>query len=271
MICGSLQLVEPVMRCVELAAGTAAQCWRIDTPERSLLYKQWQQPDSQTDVERMLILQQLAANAGLAPQALQFDHRTRASLSNFVVGQTWSTPELLSAAGQINLLGLIARLQAIPLPQTVCGDPKLRFDIANSLERRLAALAGSIAATEVRPWSLRLQHARHDLLTAEAPCRPVLLHLDIHAANVVLTPTGMVLLDWEYAAIGDPVWEFASILTSYPTLADEAVRLFAAAIDGRGGAVKRLLAARNVFQLLVDLWGRERSAGSGVPTPSSGG
>ena len=57
-------------------------------------------------------------------------------------------------------------------------------------------------------WHKRLQKGGEP-----RPLRLVPLHMDVHAGNIVHTPAGSRLLDWEYAGDGDVALELASVWT----------------------------------------------------------
>ncbi|ORM64626.1 thiamine kinase [Pantoea rodasii] len=62
-----------------------------------------------------------------------------------------------------------------------------------------------------RHW--RWQHALQRL-TSQGEPRPLRLapiHMDVHAGNVIATPDGLRLIDWEYAADGDVALELAAL------------------------------------------------------------
>jgi len=80
-----------------------------------------------------------------------------------------------------------------------------------------------VAALGRRPWTIRRQgtvladlHRRlHDIPAPDfVPDAPVghgdrLVHLDLHPLNVILGPTGPVVIDWPNAASGDPAVDVA--------------------------------------------------------------
>lgn len=49
---------------------------------------------------------------------------------------------------------------------------------------------------------------------APHPLRVAPLHMDIHAGNMIQTPEGLRLIDWEYAGDGCPALELAAVLCS---------------------------------------------------------
>jgi tRNA A-37 threonylcarbamoyl transferase component Bud32 len=76
----------------------------------------------------------------------------------------------------------------------------------------------------------------------------VLLHLDLHPANVILSPAGPVVIDWTNAAVGDPALDVALvwvILTgSGLPLAEEFGRAFVAHFPGWERALADAVAYR---------------------------
>ncbi len=83
-----------------------------------------------------------------------------------------------------------------------------------------------LEALSRRPWLLRGQArllARLHHLVHQVPAMPelftpcgdndrdshVLLHRDLHPANVILTPTGPLIIDWEGAAAGPAIYDVA--------------------------------------------------------------
>lgn len=57
-------------------------------------------------------------------------------------------------------------------------------------------------------WLKRLRQQREP-----RPLRLAPLHMDVHAGNIVDTPQGLKLIDWEYAADGDIALELATVWT----------------------------------------------------------
>ncbi|MGL4725537.1 MAG: thiamine kinase [Scandinavium sp.] len=49
------------------------------------------------------------------------------------------------------------------------------------------------------------------------PLRLAPLHMDVHAGNLVMTPEGLRLIDWEYAGDGDVALELAAVWTADET------------------------------------------------------
>ncbi len=77
-------------------------------------------------------------------------------------------------------------------------------------------------AVRRRPWTLRrnadllarLHRSLHEVdapagLPAAGPTGGRLLHLDFHPANVILSPSGPVVVDWTNARCGEPSFDVA--------------------------------------------------------------
>lgn len=58
-------------------------------------------------------------------------------------------------------------------------------------------------------WLAQLKRLRHR--GEPRPLRLAPLHMDVHAGNVVHTPEGVRLIDWEYAGDGDVALELAAV------------------------------------------------------------
>ena len=110
---------------------------------------------------------------------------------------------------------------------------------------------------EVHPWRLRsharlltdLHHRLHRIPAAEgAPSFPVagdaMLHLDLHPENVILSPSGPVVIDWTNAAKGPPGADVALtwiIVATFEIDSSRLLRILATLF--RGLMVRMFLAA----------------------------
>lgn len=78
-------------------------------------------------------------------------------------------------------------------------------------------------------WQRRLQRL---LATGEPrPLRLAPIHMDVHAGNLIATPDGLRLIDWEYAADGDVALELAAICAVDPAQQAEWVAAYAQAMQ----------------------------------------
>jgi thiamine kinase len=61
------------------------------------------------------------------------------------------------------------------------------------------------------------------------PLRLAPLHMDVHAGNIIDTPVGLRLIDWEYAADGDVALELAAVWTQTPAQRSALIAAYAQA------------------------------------------
>ena len=108
----------------------------------------------------------------------------------------------------------------------------------------------------------RASHARRLL----ASCRVVmeqyrfgrklsaLCHNDLIAANILETPAGLRILDWEYAGRGDPFFDLATLCEDQALNALDSQQLLLAYGEIGDAALERLYRARVLYRLLSALW-----------------
>ena len=93
-----------------------------------------------------------------------------------------------------------------------------------------------------------------------------MIHNDLHASNLVLADS-LYLLDWEYAAVSDPLIDIACILAYYPQAEPHVPLLLAESGVAELGATSADLLWLTQWHLLIDcLWHRLRRA-QGVSAP----
>lgn len=154
------------------------------------------------------------------------------------------------------------------------GFARLLLDFAQRLRDRadasVDALYRALGVPE-DPCGLLIERADAELV--QRPFR--LLHGDIHRKNMILSDrAGLVVLDWELALWGDPVYDLADHLHKTAYTASDRVRVIggwerAAPADCRAGASAGLtfyLGCEEIKSALVDTvrWGRRiAAAGAG--------
>jgi thiamine kinase-like enzyme len=99
--------------------------------------------------------------------------------------------------------------------------------------------------------------------------RKALFHSDLHHSNLIERADGrLFLLDWEYAAVGDPLFDPACVLAYYPQATPHAQDLLAAAGLANRAAPAMLEHATWLYVLLAFLWDRVRVLTAGIPAPT---
>jgi aminoglycoside phosphotransferase (APT) family kinase protein len=91
-----------------------------------------------------------------------------------------------------------------------------------------------------------------------------IVHSDLHHGNV-LTADRVYFIDWEYAHVGDPLFDLACIIGYYPRAVSHGALLLAASgLDAQGVTEAQLTELTRVFNLMTFLWYRARRLTRGV-------
>lgn len=234
-----------------LAGGTANTTLRVQT-RQGVFVVRLHEPrtlDLGVDRRREAVLHAAAAAAGLASRVLAADPQGRYLVTEFLGGSPWSAADLQDETRLRELAQTLGKLHALPAPEV----PPL--DLASLLERHATWIAAQDepAAQGLLP---RVARAR-DILARQADAgRPAcIIHGDLSVSNLIGSRP-LRLIDWEYAAVGDPLADLACLLAYYPQLLPHAAILLQGC--GLAGTV-RLAVLENlawVYALVSDLWQR---------------
>jgi thiamine kinase-like enzyme len=158
----------------------------------------------------------------------------------------FANPERLAVLGDT-----LRRLHDLPAPK--CG----RFDLLKALE----GYAVRVEA-QIRDPADNVAHYVSSAATAWRICgaaqRPLaILHHDLHGSNIIQSERGLVLIDWECAAVSDPLLDIACILSYH-----DSARPYASVLLRHSGlediTSRQLAASVWLFDLHTYLWYRER-------------
>lgn len=184
------------------------------------------------------VLEFLADRTTQAPRVLFASNEPRFQIHGFVAGEILDrlAPRGVPVAntvieGVVELLRILATLPANELPRPPANWP----DVGDSV----GLLSRLVAVTrEVYERAGSDRELLAELGVPHAPLRPieismgrlssrphVLVHADIHRKNVIMHEGKPVILDWELAIPGDPVYEIAVHLHKMAYLPDERDRI----------------------------------------------
>jgi aminoglycoside phosphotransferase (APT) family kinase protein len=192
-----------------------------------------------------------AAAVGLAPALVHIDPAYRFMIMEHVRGPTWTEddlgrPECLRELGET-----LRALHAVPPPAVA------PFDIGAAIERLHGRLCAELP--DPRGLSQLIDRARTALLLSDSARRArVVIHNDLHHTNLMSGGGRLVLLDWEYGAVADPLLDLACLLAYYPQAeAHTSVLLDASGLAEQVSA--QMLAAATWLCVLVSyFWYRVR-------------
>ncbi|WP_192954648.1 choline/ethanolamine kinase family protein [Gallaecimonas mangrovi] len=176
---------------------------------------------------------QQASQTAVSPALIY--QQGRWSLSAFVDAPTGAAD---SAAKLRALLGAISWLQgqSVALPVLDC-----------------QARAKALAADSLGPRQAYQYLAAHPL-----PYRPA--HVDLNPQNCLWQGERLWLIDWEYASLADPYYDFAALMVDHQQSAERIAAMWQQ-LTGQGLSIKRLWAMAAVYSHLCESWCLHPQAG----------
>jgi aminoglycoside phosphotransferase (APT) family kinase protein len=248
---------ETPLAVVPLGAGTSHDAWRVRTRCGQFVLR-LPRAGSATlgaSLQREMLLQSVAADAGFAPRIVATHERTRASVVEFVAARAWQRHDFGDAAQLTGLWRRIGEMQRLPTPQCEAFDP-------------VATLAGYWRALE-RGARVRGRSQAETLDEAARLWRAIgageraatILHCDLQHGNV-LDSRPLQFIDWQFAQVGDPLLEFAALMSYRPELRTAAPRALQLAGRDHDSSIEQLAAATELFDLLVATWAAAQPSAS---------
>jgi thiamine kinase-like enzyme len=146
----------------------------------------------------------LAASLEIAPPVAAFLTDPPCLVTKFVVGEPLAEADLATGDGIVAAARPLRLLHdsGVSLPSTFDS-----FAIVDDYARTALERGGEVPEAFVTSRDRAIQIAA----TAQGPERdPVPCHNDLLAANFLRTPESLVILDWEYAGMGDRYFDLAN-------------------------------------------------------------
>ncbi len=186
--------------------------------------------------------QAAAAALGFAPAVLYADPARGVLVSEFLDGAPWTRARVVASDGLRTLGARLAELHRVPPPRGV-----RRVDVHGVLAHYLEQPVAQRGPVTRDDLTARLRWS----LATYRPPPPAFCHNDLHHGNL-LGEAPLRFVDWEYAGVGDPLFELAAVV-GYHDLG-EAER--SVLIDAHGGNFDAADVARmcRVFDCLHALW-----------------
>lgn len=227
----------------ELPGGPASNSWlartasgdcvlRIDTPTAALLGL-----DRGAEVT---VLRSVGV-AGIGPEPLHTDPEQGILVTRFVDGRAW-TPEDLRDTARLARLGVLLRRLHAMRPVGPLFSPRAAMS-------RYAEISGAPEALEIAGEGEILLRR-----LSAGQQRRCLCHND-PASHNILDGTALMLLDWEYAGVGDPLFDLAVVMQHHGL--DEALceqLLLSHEENPDGATILRLRRHRAFYDRLLALW-----------------
>ena len=239
---------DPSIEMAPLSGGSVNRSYRVFTPAGQFVLRLSLAPDAWLASDRVVEreLHRLAAEAGIAPRMVHGDDRWQ--VTEYVAGRLWMEPDFGNPERLARIGATLRRLHQLPAPQ--CG----RFDMLETL----SGYAHRVGGGEDGFPACYLHSAAAAWQASGAAGRPLaIVHHDLHGSNLIENARGLVLIDWECAAVSDPLLDVACVLSYH-----ESARPYAPLLLEHSGleevTSRQLAAAVWLFDLHTYLWYRER-------------
>ena len=196
-------------------------------------------------------LQRAAAQSGVAPPLIYADSAQGFMITKYIDGRAWEASDLARPEA---LRWLGARLRAL---HGIVAPVVAPFDLGALLRGYCARLSEAAPAKRALLASLLQQSEATLALCAGGGRSATIVHNDLHHSNLIEADR-LYLIDWEYAAVADPIFDLACVLAYYPQAQPHAQDLLDAAGLAEAVSIAVLMAASSLFVLLSFLWYRTR-------------
>ena len=246
---GAIVSVDPIKH------GLTNESWLVRTANDAVVIRisnrQW--ASLQIDRSAESIVLDAVAKAGIGPQIVAND-LSHGILVTRYLGPTCTASQMLDADLIQRLGSLFRALHSLTPPQDV-REVHLPSVIAGYLETLdTLGCASTLTSNEMRERGLMLATQIAESSSAR------LCHNDVHHLNLV-DREPLHLIDWEYAGIGEPYFDLASVCI-YHNYSMQQRALLLQAYSGAASIAdsERLAMSCWVFEYIRDLWTEVRAA-----------
>jgi len=226
-----------------LGSGGASDSWLVEAGGRKLVVRV-DTPLAQTlglDRRRELKVLETVSREGIGPDVVWADAAAGVLVTAFVPGPVWEEKDVQKPAFLRQLAGTLKRLHRLPFAGPL-------FDPARAAQ----AYAASVGTRSAAELAARISTLARQLLTPADPCS--LCHNDLVYTNIL--GFGPVrLIDWEYAAVGDPLFDLAVVVRHHQLKTELATGFLQACLGHVDAHVsERFDAFCGLYDLLAKLW-----------------
>jgi len=201
---------EGAVKLRRLASGLVNQSCRVSRAGQSYSLRVATADSRALGIERIWECSVLrcATAAGLAPRVEHCGPGQGILVSRWADGHAWSAAEVGDPDTIAAMARILRRVHALRVPGPVRAMNPAAW-IAHYTEQSRTLGLGEAPSARLRAAA----EARLARLAALPARPPVLCHGDLHPLNVIVG-SPIMLLDWEYAHIADPYWDFAGWLAN---------------------------------------------------------
>jgi thiamine kinase-like enzyme len=246
----SIASVEPIKH------GLTNESWLVRTPTDAVVVRLSSRHWESLQIDRLAeaIVIDAVSTVGIGPPVLAWD-LNRGILVTRYLGPTCE-PAMLHRPEYIDRLGRVFRaLHEMPVRAGV-REVHLPTVIGGYLDT-LQTLRRERSSADVETSTRALQLA-NEIAASSQPC---VCHNDVHHLNLI-DGDRLHLIDWEYAGIGEPFFDLASVCVYHEYSLAERERLLSAALGEplAHSDIDRLAKCCWLFEYVRDLWTEVRAA-----------
>ena len=234
----------------EIKHGLTNESWLVSArgERRVVRLSTTQEEALQIDRASEANILQIVSGERIGPDVIVCDPSRRLLVTRYM-GATWTNEDTQEPANIGRIGELLQKLHALDAPWEV-----RRVDLLAVVEGYLRTLDEQGVLCELNTPQLRAR-ACGVAITLHRSAADRLCHNDVHALNVVEGDDGLRLLDWEYAGVGQPMFDLASICVYHQYDGAQRERLLTAyAHDRAPSAPHQLELACWLFEYVRDLW-----------------
>lgn len=247
---------EAILSCDAIKHGLTNDSWLVRTKSDDVVVRISNTAEQALQIDRASEALVLAAvdEAGIGPEVILCDPAQRVLVTRYI-GDTWTEADAVQEENVQRLGQLFRRLHRIPAPPGV-----RRVELSDTLEGYFRTLEERGIQPELITKSLR-ERALQVALKLRENSAATLCHNDVHHLNV--TDDGKLrLIDWEYAGVGQRLFDLASVCVyhKYDKMQREQLLSSYTALTELT-TWHRLELACWVFDYVRDLWMAVRESG----------
>jgi len=204
-LCGTIVPGAGGVQIQSMGAGLLSETYKVTRDGAAYALKVAAEHRPELGLERAWEVRVLerAGGAGLAPRLVYSDADATVVVARWVSGRPWASQDSTLAANIRSIAALLRRVHALAVPAPPRAVDPLQW---------IAIYSTALAKRSAPPGNPALRTAAVDRAQqiAEPPLvAGVVCHSDLHAMNLIRGAESLILLDWEYAHVADPMWDLA--------------------------------------------------------------
>ncbi|MEJ8567730.1 choline/ethanolamine kinase family protein [Elongatibacter sediminis] len=231
----------------QLADGPASASWLVENAEGRFVLRvdTPQTKDLGLDRAAETEVQAAVAQAGLTPPVVFSAPDRGVSLRPHLEGRAWTAADLDSDTNLKRVAALLGKLHALP-------PVGPRFEPGRAIRRYADSMGTPDARKRADEANVLLAELR------DPPPRECLCHNDPVAGNLIDDGEHLWPIDWEFAGIGDPMFDLAVVMEHHglaPSLREGLLHAYLCR-EPRHTEVLRMNAWCHFYRILLHVWNR---------------